>query len=94
MNYTLQELQDLISRLIEREGADAPCVAWLCTAEDIDDIVDEAIYRNDPELTQRILTNVSNLPDNYIFTQIQDCVRHALNDERDSEETSVGVGTT
>ena len=91
MYYTLQELQDLIAEIIEREGADAPCAAWLCTAHDLNDIVDERIYPSatDPELAQRVLTNITNLPDNHIFMQIQDRARRAVDDER-----NVGVGTT
>ena len=34
MNYTLKQLQDRVNRLIEQQGEDAHCGAWIYTAED------------------------------------------------------------
>ena len=35
MNYTLKQLQDKVSRMIEQQGEDAECAAWIYTKEDI-----------------------------------------------------------
>ena len=34
MNYTLKQLQDRVNKLIEQQGEDAYCGAWIYTAED------------------------------------------------------------
>jgi len=76
MNYTLQQLQDCITRMIELQGENAPCAAWIYTAEDcmIPDENDEPTYPCDkhPELAERILNNVGN--NDYIYQVIQECV--------------------
>ena len=76
MNYTLQQLQDCITGMIELQGENAPCAAWIYTAEDcmIPDENDEPTYPCDkhPELAERILNNVGN--NDYIYQVIQECV--------------------
>ena len=34
MNYTLKQLQERVNRLVEQQGEDAYCGAWIYTAED------------------------------------------------------------
>ena len=34
MNYTLKQLQERVNKLIEQQGEDAHCGAWIYTAED------------------------------------------------------------
>ena len=34
MNYTLKQLQERVNKLIEQQGEDAYCGAWIYTAED------------------------------------------------------------
>ncbi len=34
MNYTLKQLRDRVNTLIEQQGEDAYCGAWIYTAED------------------------------------------------------------
>ena len=34
MNYTLWHLQQRVNKLIEQQGEDAHCAAWIYTAED------------------------------------------------------------
>ncbi len=55
MNYTLKQLQDRVNKLIEQQGEDAQCAAWIYTKEDIHmkDENGEFDYDNvveDPEL--------------------------------------------
>ena len=78
MNYTLKELKDRVNRLIEQQGEDADCAAWIYTSEDCmirDKDDDEPKFLPDeikPELAERIFNDVGNI--DYIYTVIQDCV--------------------
>ena len=77
MNYTLKELQDQVNQLIENQGEDAHCAAWIYTAEDctIDDVdaqtIDYVAMEN-PELSERIFNDVGRI--DYIYNVIQECV--------------------
>ena len=77
MNYTLKELQDQVNQLIEKQGEDAHCAAWIYTAEDctIDDVdaqtIDYVAMEN-PELSERIFNDVGRI--DYIYNVIQECV--------------------
>ena len=71
MNYTLKELQQRVNRLIEQQGEDAHCAAWIYTAEDCR-IEDEHPAIEHPELAERIFNDVGNI--DYIYTVIQECV--------------------
>ncbi len=77
MNYTLKQVQDRVNKLIEIQGEDAHCAAWIYTKEDIhmkdeNGEVDYDIEVNDPELVERIFDDVGQI--DYIYTMIQDCV--------------------
>ena len=76
MNYTLKQLQDRINLMVELQGENAPCAAWIYTAEDcmIHDENDEPTYPCDehPELAERIFNDVGN--NDYIYQVIQECV--------------------
>ena len=76
MNYTLKELQKRVNQMIEQQGEDAHCAAWIYTAEDcvMYDENDEPTYPCDkhPELAERIFNDVGNI--DYIYTVIQECV--------------------
>ena len=76
MNYTLKELKDRVNKLIEQQGEDADCGAWIYTKEDVCIITDDGdeLYpcEDNPELTERIFDEVGNI--DYIYTVIQDCV--------------------
>jgi len=79
MNYTLKELQDRVNRLVEQQGEDAYCAAWIYTKEDcrvIDgvDLETQEQYPCDehPELAERIFSDVGNI--DYIYQVIQECV--------------------
>jgi hypothetical protein len=77
MNYTLKQLQDKVSRMIEQQGEDAECGAWIYTKNDchLKDEDGEIDYNNnveDPEVLARIFDDVGNI--DYIYTVIQECV--------------------
>ena len=80
MNYTLGQLQDRITKMIELQGENAPCAAWIYTAEDccVDDdshyplVSKKYPCEEYPELAERIFNNVGNI--DYIYQVIQECV--------------------
>ena len=77
MNYTLKELQQRVNNLIEQQGEDAHCAAWIytkndCHLKDEDGEFDYQQNVEDPELTERIFNDVGNI--DYIYTVIQECV--------------------
>ena len=77
MNYTLKQLQDRVNQLIESQGEDAHCAAWIYTKEDchLKDEDGEFDYDNvveDPDVIERIFDEVGNI--DYIYTVIQECV--------------------
>ena len=63
--------------MIEQQGEDAHCAAWIYTAEDCvirdeDGEVSEYPCDKHPELAERIFNDVGNI--DYIYTVIQECV--------------------
>ena len=77
MNYTLKQLQQRVNQLIENQGEDAYCAAWIYTKEDchLKDENGEFDYDNvveDPALIARIFDDVGNI--DYIYQVIQECV--------------------
>ena len=77
MNYTLKELKDRVNKLIEQQGEDADCGAWIYTKEDchLKDENGDFDYDNvveDPEVLERIFDDVGNI--DYIYQVIQECV--------------------
>ena len=77
MNYTLKQLQQRVNQLIENQGEDAHCAAWIYTKEDchLKDNDGEFDYDNtveDPEVVERIFDDVGNI--DYIYQVIQECV--------------------
>ena len=77
MNYRLKDLHERVNKLIEQQGENAECAAWIYTKEDIhlkdeNGEVDWDIEVNDPALVARIFDDVGQI--DYIYTVIQDCV--------------------
>ena len=77
MNYTLKELQQRVNNLIEQQGENAHCAAWIYTKEDchLKDEDGEFDYDNtveDPEVIERIFDDVGNI--DYIYQVIQESV--------------------
>tara|TARA_R100000030_G_scaffold36523_1_gene27310 strand:- start:287 stop:583 length:297 start_codon:yes stop_codon:yes gene_type:complete len=77
MNYTLKQLQERVNKLIEQQGEDADCAAWIYTKHDchLKDEDGEIDYENnveDPEVIERIFDEVGNI--DHIYAVIQECV--------------------
>ena len=77
MNYTLKELQQRVNKLIEQQGEDAQCGAWIYTKEDChlkdeDGNIDWDANVEDPEVIERIFDDVGQI--DYIYEVIQECV--------------------
>ena len=77
MNYTLKQLQDRITNLIEQQGEDAYCAAWIytkndCHLKDEDGEIDYVNNVEDPDVIERIFDDVGN--NDYIYQVIQECV--------------------
>ena len=84
MNYTLKELQQRVNQLIESQGEDAHCAAWIYTKEDCylkdeDGLFDYDNVVEDPEVIERIFDDVGNI--DYIYTVIQDCVDEVVEEQ-------------
>ena len=80
MNYTLKELQQRVNQLIENQGEDAHCAAWIYTKNDchLKDEDDEIDYDNtveDADVVERIFDDVGNI--DYIYQVIQESVDEA-----------------
>ena len=77
MNYTLKQLQDKVSRMIEQQGEDAECGAWIytkndCHLKDENGEFDYDAQVEDPALIARIFDDVGN--NDYIYQVIQESV--------------------
>ena len=77
MNYTLKELQKRVNQMIEQQGEDAQCAAWIYTKEDcyLKDENGEIDCDNvveDVEVLEPIFNNVGN--NDYIYQVIQETV--------------------
>ena len=84
MNYTLKQLQERVNKLIEQQGEDAECAAWIYTKNDchLKDEDGEIDYNNnveDPELVRRIFDDIGNI--DYIYTVIQESVDEATEEQ-------------
>ena len=84
MNYTLKELQDRVNKLIEQQGPDADCGAWIFTKEDchLKDENGDFDYDNvveDSEVLERIFDDVGNI--DYIYQVIQDCLDEVVEEQ-------------
>ena len=84
MNYTLKQLQERVNKLIEQQGEDAHCAAWIYTKEDchLKDKDGEFDYDNvveDPDVVERIFDDVGNI--DYIYQVIQECVDEVVEEQ-------------
>jgi hypothetical protein len=91
MNYTLKQLQDRITNLIEQQGEDAHCAAWIYTKEDchLKDEDGNLDYDNnveDPVTLECIFDDVGNI--DYIYQVIQECVDECV-EERLNEAAAI-----
>jgi hypothetical protein len=77
MNYTLKELQQRVNQMIEQQGEDAHCAAWIytkndCHLKDEDGEIDFNNNVEDADVLERIFDDVGNI--DYIYQVIQECV--------------------
>ena len=77
MNYTLSQLRDRVNQMIEQQGEDAHCAAWIytkndCHLKDEDGNIDYDNVVEDSEVVERIFDDVGNI--DYIYQVIQECV--------------------
>ena len=77
MNYRLKDLQERVNKLIEQQGEDAECAAWIytkndCHLKDADGNTDYDNNVEDPALVRRIFDDVGD--NDYIYQVIQECV--------------------
>ena len=84
MNYTLKQLQDRVTKLIEQQGENAPCAAWIYTAEDCyidenDDGNPNYVALDNRELAENIFYQVGDC--DYIYQTIQDAVEEATEEQ-------------
>ena len=84
MNYTLSQLRDRVNQLIENQGEDAHCAAWIYTKEDchLKDENGEFDYVNNvetPRVLESIFDEVGNI--NYIYQVIQECVDEVVEEQ-------------
>ena len=84
MNYTLKELQQRVESLIEQQGEDAHCGAWIytkndCFLKDEDGNIDYDNTVKDPEVIERIFDDVGNI--DYIYQVIQECVDEVVEEQ-------------
>ena len=73
MNRTLQQLKETVDRLIEQQGANASCAAYIFTKNDVyvenDDC--EQVYF-DEEITNKVLNDLDET--DYILEKAFDCI--------------------
>ena len=84
MNYTLKQLQQRVNQLIENQGEDAHCAAWIYTKHDchLKDEDGEFDYVNnveDTDVLERIFDDVGNI--DYIYQVIQECVDEVVQEQ-------------
>ena len=73
MNRTLQQLKETVDRLIEQQGADASCAAFIFTKEDVFVMNDdgEEVYF-DEETTNSVLNDLDE--SDYLLAKGFDCI--------------------
>ena len=73
MNRTLQQLKESVDRLIEQQGPDASCAAFVFTKEDVfemDENGDEVYYSE--EITNTVLNDLDD--SGYMLEQAFSCI--------------------
>ena len=84
MNYTLKQLQERVNKLIEQQGENAHCAAWIYTKEDChlkdeDGEIDYNENVEDSEVLERIFDDVGNI--DYIYQVIQECIDEVVEEQ-------------
>ena len=73
MNRTLSQLKESVERLIEQQGADASCAAFIFTKEDVFNMDEngEEVYCDD-ETTNSVLNDLDET--DYLLSKAFDCI--------------------
>jgi hypothetical protein len=84
MNYTLKQLQERVNNLVEQQGENAHCAAWIYTKEDChlkdeDGNIDYDNNVEDADVIERIFDEVGNM--DYIYQVIQESVDEATEEQ-------------
>ena len=79
MNRTLQQLKESVERLIEQQGAEASCAAYIFTKEDVFVMNDdgEEVYF-DEEITDQVLDDLDGT--DYLIEKAFDCITDYIGD--------------
>ena len=73
MHRTLQDIKKIIDHLIEQQGADASCAAFIFTKEDVFVENDDCEQvRFSEEITNKVLRNLDKT--DYVLEQAFDCI--------------------
>lgn len=82
MYRTLSELRDSINSMIESQGENAPCAAFVFTKNDVFEYNEEMTEEHHfPELfTQNVLVDVGN--SDYIYEQIGEVIDDTIRKEK------------
>jgi hypothetical protein len=75
MNRTLQQLKESVEKLIEQQGAEASCAAFIFTKEDLYD--DNGVYFSE-EITNEVLNDLDE--SDYILNRAFDCIDDYIKD--------------
>jgi transcriptional/translational regulatory protein YebC/TACO1 len=79
MNRTLSQLKESVERLIEQQGENASCAAYIFTKEDVFVMNDdgEEVYF-DEEITNKVLNDLDET--DYILEKSFDCIADYIGD--------------
>jgi hypothetical protein len=77
MNRTLQQLKESVEKLIEQQGADASCAAFIFTKEDVFEMDDDGneVYCG-KQLTNKVLNDLDET--DYILEKAFDCIEEFI----------------
>ena len=75
MNRTLQQLKESVEKLIEQQGAEASCAAFIFTKEDVYD--DDGFYFSE-EITNKILKDLDETDS--ILKEAFNCLEDYINE--------------
>lgn len=82
MYRTLSELRDSINQMIERQGEDAPCAAFVFTRHDVFEFNEETNQEDyfSSLFTQDVLADVGGC--SYIYEQVGEMIDDAIRDRK------------
>ena len=79
MNRTLSQLKESVERLIEQQGENASCAAFIFTKEDVFEMDEngDAFYL-DEEITNKVLNDLDET--DYVLEKAFDCITDYIGD--------------